>query len=459
LTLVFFYDIIIIDKMGHQNKKRKGRKINMYNAYVTKLKNVRKHPNADRLLCAECFGNGVVVGLDHVENELVLYFPADGRLSLRYSEANNLLRKKDPTTGENIGGYLDPDKRNISCLKLRGERSDGLVMPLDSLKDFTNISKLKDGDLISILNGVLICEKYIPVSQQRTFKSGTYDKKKEPKIKIRFPYFEEHKDTAQLPYNLSAFKFNDTCYITLKMHGTSGRQSYALEEKRKNSWVNRLLKRAPKIVRSWNHVTGTRRVVLEASSTSGYYKDNNFRLKYHDFFKTRLRKGETVYFEILGWVSENTPIMTIADNKKTKDKDFIKKYGDRTVFSYGCNQGENKAYVYRMTLTNEDGYVVEYPTELVSRRCEEMGINFVPIFEKFLFTTSEDLLERVEKYMDGEDPIGKTHIREGVVVRIDNSPTFKAFKHKNFNFKVLENIIKVDSVEPDIEEAQETQSV
>lgn len=32
--------------------------------------------------------------------------------------------------------------------------------------------------------------------------------------------FEEHKDTAQLAYNMSAFKLGDTIYITRKLHGT-----------------------------------------------------------------------------------------------------------------------------------------------------------------------------------------------------------------------------------------------
>ena len=29
----------------------------MYNAYITRIKNLRKHPNADRLQLGECFGN------------------------------------------------------------------------------------------------------------------------------------------------------------------------------------------------------------------------------------------------------------------------------------------------------------------------------------------------------------------------------------------------------------------
>ena len=34
-----------------------------YQGYVTKLKNVRPHPNADRMKLADCFGNTVCVGL------------------------------------------------------------------------------------------------------------------------------------------------------------------------------------------------------------------------------------------------------------------------------------------------------------------------------------------------------------------------------------------------------------
>ena len=60
-----------------------------------------------------------------------------------------------------------------------------------------------------------------------------------------------------------------------------------------------------------------------------------------------------------------------------------------------------------------------------------------------------------EKYYDGPDPIGKTHIREGVVVRIINRPKFCAYKHKNFAFKVLEGLIKDAAEAPDMEESQE----
>ena len=50
----------------------------MYCGYVTTLKNVRQHPNADRMKLADCFGNTVCVGLDAADGEIVIYFPTDG---------------------------------------------------------------------------------------------------------------------------------------------------------------------------------------------------------------------------------------------------------------------------------------------------------------------------------------------------------------------------------------------
>ena len=96
----------------------------MYNAYITRIKNLRKHSNADRLQCGECFGNTVVVSLEYEDNQLGVYFPTDGQLSVEFAEKNNLLRKKDEN-GNNIGGYMDPE-RNVTAIKLRGEKSDGL---------------------------------------------------------------------------------------------------------------------------------------------------------------------------------------------------------------------------------------------------------------------------------------------------------------------------------------------
>lgn len=433
----------------------------MYCAYVTTIRELRKHNNADRLQCATIFGNNVIVDLSYQAGQRVIYFPVDGQLGDEFARENNLVRVKD-AEGNNIGGYLDPDKRNITALKLRGEQSDGLVLPLEVLSKYTDIEKLTDGEQITILNGYEICRKYIPRTNQSQ-KTGTPNTSKtrknngkEASEKVTYPFFVEHIDTAQLAYNQSAFKPGDTCYITLKMHGTSARTMNAIEvtTKRPNKFMRCVFHAKDKVKRQYKTVSGTRRCTLR-NYEGGWYGSNAFRESYHNFFKNRLPKGAEIFYEIVGFVNDTTTIMGRCSNKLVKDKEFAKQYGDETVFSYGCEVGKNDCYVYRMTLTNEDGFTVELPWEQVQIECEKMGVKCVPTFEKFTYTTWEDLMTRVEKYYDGADPIGLSHIREGVVVRIDNRPSFTAYKHKNFSFKVLEGIIKDNSDAPDMEEAEE----
>ena len=246
----------------------------MYCGYVTRLKNVRKHPNADRLVLADVFDSTVVVGANSQDGDIVIYFPCDGQLSAEYCEYNNLLRKKDEN-GNNIGGFLDPDKRNVKAIKLRGERSDGLVMPLSSL-DYIN-KDLKDmlvvGDQITVLDGKEVCRKYIPRGRRTVNRAQT---KKEKRKVNEFPLFEEHRDTEQLDYNIAAFKPGDLVTLTLKMHGTSGRTAY-LPSAGKNKIEHFIFKLFPR----YKYVTGTRRVVLQEFGEGGFYGDNAFRAKYH----------------------------------------------------------------------------------------------------------------------------------------------------------------------------------
>ena len=487
----------------------------MYNAYITRIKNLHKHPNADKLQIGECFGNAIIVSMEYENNQLGIYFPSDGQLSVEFAEANNLLRKKDEE-GNNIGGYMDPDKRNVTAIRLRGEKSDGLFLPLKSLESFGDITTLNEGDRISNFNGHEICCKYIPRRNHRSGGTSKGNKTRKKKVTIS-PLFNEHADTEQLAYNLSAFKPGDEIEITLKMHGTSQRTAYlpvfsGYNDSRACKIGNALRRMAYRfmnkedefeyshdgnIVYDWGYVSGTRRTVLE-NYDGGYYGSNEFREAHSKFFEGKLWKGEEIFYEVVGFTTAGAPIMASADNKKLNDKEFVKQYGKTTVFSYGCDPDpsswvphdhceqepklpQSDIYVYRMTMTNEDGDVVEYTPDFMRYRCEQMGVKCVPVMWKgiippqkyvvsgkteqgddFTFNTDKmyekpgDWVKDIaEQYYDGPDPIGKTHVREGVVVRIINRPKFCAYKHKNFSFKVLEGICKAEAEAPDIEEAED----
>ena len=429
----------------------------MYCAYIVELKSLREHSNADRLLCTEVFGNNVIVSKDYYEGQKCIFFPTDGKIGLEFAEKNNLVRKKDEN-GNNIGGYLDPDKRNVTALKLRGEKSEGLLLPIESLQDFTDINDLKVGDAITVLNGIAICEKYIPRSNQRNSSNYNNSKGNKKKTKkITYPFFEEHIDTAQLAYNMNAFKPGDTIYLTRKLHGTSARTAFAIKTIKKSpNFIQKLFHIKPKVKEEWELVSGTRRTILK-NYDGGFYGSNKFRKQYHDFFEGKLPKSFEVYYEIVGYVDgTETPIMGKCSNKLVKDKEFEKMYGKETVFTYGCEVGTSHFYVYRITLTSDDGVVTEVPWEVVKIWCERWGCKHVPELEKFLYTTWEDLNNRVNQYLDQPEPLANgSHVCEGVVVRIDNREKFTAYKQKGFYFKCLEGIIKDNSDAPDMEEAEE----
>lgn len=425
-----------------------------YSAYITKLKDVKKHPNADRLQIGKCFDSQVIVGMDAKTGDIGIFFPTDGRIVKEFLEANDLIAKIDPITGERSGGFFD-EKGKVRAQRFRKEKSEGFFCPLTYLDYLSpDYSKLKEGTAFSEIEGKKICWKYIP--QRRASSSGP----RQAKAKSKFIYFREHKETGQLQYNLSEFKPGDFLIISEKLHGTSARSSNSLEQHfgKIAQIVNKLTRRQlidP--VQEYKYVYGSRKVVITpgVSRPNGWYGENEgFRQKCHDLFEGKLRRGETVYYEIVGWAAEGVTIMPVVSNSKLADKAFSKRYGPETVFSYGCAPGTNHVYVYRMTTTDPEGNEVEYDWDAMRRRCEEMAVDVVPELARLKYDGDPDkLTELVNSMLSGPSVLCPAHLREGVVVSRYGS-RWLALKAKSFEFKVLEGIIK-DSGVADIEESQE----
>ena len=465
--------------------------------YIVKIDKLRPHSNADRLQIATFFGNDVCISLDNQLDDIGVYFPTDLQLSEEFCVANDLVRRKDEN-GNPAGGFLEPGKRNVKCIKLRGEKSDGLYLPI-SCFDYLNLGyEFKIGDTIDVIDGHEICCKYIPRSNKKSNSVKTLvDSSKKTKMPYA-PLFKEHIDTEQLAYNLADFHSGDLVEITLKMHGTSQRTAHLPVFKgyketwldKVNNWLGKFFNKAGDgntyhgtPIYDWDYVTGTRRTVIEDFEKKSYYDSNDFRKEHAEQLKGKLHKGETVYYEVVGFQTNGVPIMPSGNNAKTNDPEFIKQFGKTTVFSYGCHPGglkededhmgvlikepaESAMYVYRMSMMNEDGVEVDYTPDYMRYRCEQMGVNCVPVLWKGYIpehcaseaddtiTPGEWIFNVANRYVDGADPIGKTHLREGVVVRIINRPKFKAYKQKSFHFKCIEGLIKETSAIPDIEEAE-----
>lgn len=423
-----------------------------HSAHIVVLSGVEKHPNADRLQKAKVFGSGIVVGLDAKDGDIGVYFQSGLALDLVFASSNDLIRRKNPETGAPEGGMLDTNCR-IRTQKFRGESSDGLFLPLDSLM-LAGVSphvvkELVPGDYFDEIDGIPICSKYIiPVKNT----GGATSKLPKTQGSIMF---KEHYDTAQLRFNLHTFTDKDYIIVTEKLHGTS--QRIANVQKLNvltgiKKFIANLLGLATEYV-YWEDMVGTRRTVVKSD---GYYS-KDFRYEASKPFFGRLQKGETIYYEVVGYAGDKA-IMGTVDNEKL-GPEFVAKYGKKTTFTYGCLPGGFDIYVYRITLTNEDGYSMDYTWDTIERRCAELNVKHVPVLFKgniLDFTgrryengVDVNFKERLENCADdevmGDSTVDSKHVKEGIVIRVEGTSCPKTYKHKSFEFKVLEGIIKPET--------------
>jgi hypothetical protein len=429
-----------------------------HQALVAPIRDTRPILGADKIVLAFVAGYNVIIGTDVKEGDLGLFFTSELCLSPEFCEKNNLFRKKDPETGENIGGYFEPNAR-VRAIKLKGAKSEGFWIPLDSLSyTSTNIKSLKDGDQIDVVNGFKICEKYYtPATRRRMNQNKSSLKKKENLM------FHKHVDTEQLKRSLNEIHQGDILHISVKQHGTSGRTTHCLDEVpiprgKIASFFAKLFKR-PETRKEWRYLTGSRNVILEKSTGDGFYKTDEFR--YNAIKNINLHKGETLFYELVGYVDDTTPIMATHDSTKLKDKNIEKRFGKTITYTYGCAPGECALYVYRITQTNEDGYSVDLSWPQVVARSTDLGLKTVPHLETFIYDgNSEALLKKVDKLTNGDsgvdavaDPIDRSHPLEGIVLRVE-SCSGKVFwlKEKCLIFKILEGIMKEDDSIVDLEE-------
>lgn len=442
-------------------------------AYVCRLKGISPIEGADRIVRADMFNETVITGIDNKEGTLGLLFDCDTQLSHEFASNNNLYRHSELNVNKEVTGYLE-DSRRIRPIKLRGVKCSAMFIPVDSL-DFTGFRDIfVEGSEIDTFNNVPICNKYISEETRRSQNQQKAVKKN------LVPTFKEHIDTDQLSKNMDKIKEGDLVIVTEKLHGTSARCGYLPVEKSYTKFEKFLfnyiawpiLYRQIGIADTYKEhefVIGSRRVVKsvgeETITGEGYHDTDIWSISARKYFEGKLHKGETVYYEIVGYEPTGTPIMNSSSNEKLKSfmekdeyKAFIEKYGQTTEFHYGLEKGQYEIYVYRITMTNEDGESIDYSWKQVQSRCERLGVKVVPTYIQN-FVTREDveteghLSNIFNIYRDRPSEIFPQHIKEGICVRIENgSMTPIILKDKTYIFKVLEGIIK-DNGKVDLEEA------
>lgn len=415
----------------------------MYQAIVARIK-TKPHPNADRIQLGDVLGNQVVVGLNTQDGELGIYFPTDGVLSHEFCLANNLYNKAARAVlnlGDGPTGFFDV-KRRIRTQRFRGEKSDGLWMPLTCVEYLGwAANTLTEGMMFDSYNGSPICEKWYS-KKTSSFIAGNKSNRKKGEI----PGFPKHMDTDQWSYYKDQIDPLSIITISEKLHGTSHRVGLVLDDTRKwwQFWKPR-----------WTRLDGSRNVILGASSGQGYYGSDEFRTKATPVVG---RKGEVLFGEIVGWVDPITPIMPSAKIDKKELPDEYAQYGDSMDYIYGQTPGHCEFFVYRIVQFNEDGEGVELSDPQVRKRAEQLGYRCPPLLYCGVMGDGDNhQADMIVRSLTGDTSlpslVDPDQIREGVIVRVDSPDGHtKFYKSKSFAFKLLEGIIKSNEDYQDVEE-------
>lgn len=434
-------------------------------AYVAVLGNIRPIPGADFIDLADVTLNGVtqtqiVTSKGTKEGTKVVYF--DSNLCLDEKFITNIDKLSPDYNKEgfkSISAYLSKGIR-VKVIKLKGTISNGLVIDLEKVQKLYPKNILIEGDCFVELEGERICYKYMPPVKKTSHVNGKARSKKEEFI---LPgHFPEHIDTAQLLRNVKEVNPEDCIWITRKMHGTSSRTGNVLVTRKLNFFEKLLIKMGVKIdVNQYSYAYGSRRVnkkveSFELGDKNHYYSADVWTDVGEKYFKGKLHKGEVVFYEIVGYLSDGKCIQKIG------------KY----EFNYGTKKGEADIYVYRITMTNEDGDTIEYSTRAVKERCVQLGVKSV---QEYYYGLAKDKYPEIPvdenwhsafasrlkaEYLEKNcwDCIVKDTPDEGIVLRREVGG-ISSFKLKSERFLNKESEASEADLTTDIEEEDVSQSL
>lgn len=420
-----------------------------YKGIVSKVERVVEIQGADKIQVAVVLGEYTIVSKEIKVGDIGILFPAGTQLSVDYCSVNNLFRDKEKNSDKSKSGFFD-DNRKVRCQKFMGVKSEAYFAPLDSVY-YTGVdpSVLTPMFAFEELNGVKVCQKFFNPNTQK-IKS---EKGKKVSKKAQAPFFYEHVETSQYKYEKHKIQKGDLISIQAKGHGSSGRSGLQLVQKQLPTWKEWVNKLIPvfKPSKVYEHVVGTRRVLLDKPEKEGFHGSEAWRFEIASKIEPYLTNGMTCYYEIVGYANSK-PIMATHSMSKIKDKKYQKKYGDVVTYKYNCMEGCSDFYIYRITYTTDSGEVIDFTQPQLVKWCNDRGLKpSLDVVEPFIFDGDFDKLDAlVEELTERPDVLTEdfrdpSHPSEGIVIRIDNGDTTPLFlKSKSFLFKVLEGIAQED---------------
>jgi hypothetical protein len=393
-----------------------------YLAKVVQIKELKKHPNADKLQIAIIDFQEVIVGMDTKVGDVCIFFPLESQINSSFLAHTNSYRHSNlnEIVNDEKCGFFE-DNGRVRAVRLRGQKS--------------------------MVNKIQILKKYFVPTRN----SGLSNRQgKKPRIsRLVEGQVHLHVDTENLLRNIDKINLEDYISITYKVHGTSFWVSNILV-KRKLKLYEKALKTIGVKIKDieYDYVYGSRKVVKNEFETSHkeHYYEYDLWGEIKEELKDKIPQGYTLYGECLGY---------------TKSGGCIQK-----GYDYGCEQEQKKLMIYRITLTNEFGFVYNLSTLEIKEFCDRYGLEYVPLFyygkvidllfRKDLLIGDEEWRGDFIKYLQREYTekdcfICKNKVpEEGIVLRKESGFQFDTYKLKSFKFLEYETKL-LDEGNVDIE--------
>lgn len=435
--------------------KSKNANIN-YLAKIVEIKEFHKHSDSEvtKLKCCYIDGYNIITGID-AEPGLYVYFPTACCLNPNLLSYCNLYRHGELNRVQTETGMFD-DNGRVRAIRLRGELSEGFILPIVAFQNWivaeTNQSlEIEPGTEFDSAEHegktFWVNKKYIPKNtrMQGAPGSGSKGRGKQPKglDKVVENQFRFHYDTVLIKKCPNVLRPFHLISITEKVHGTSGISAYVLC-RRPAKWYEKVIDfftRNNTSYLKYDYLYSSRSVVknqyYNKNAGSGFYGVDVWKYA-DDIVRPHLIKGMTAYYEIIGYLPNGSYI------QKGYDYGYVPPTSEE--YKYGTHFGIR---IYRITLTNVDGFVHEFSTQEVQQWSRAHDLT--PVEEYYYGMAgnlykdldieqhwNENFLSRLANdtsfNMECNSPTCKNKVpHEGVVIKIENMKS-EAFKLKCFKF-------------------------
>lgn len=403
-----------------------------YAAAVVRIPAVVDLPGLDNLVGVPVLGHQALTTRGVEVGDLRVVFTAEIRLSTEYAFENDLHR--DATLNKTEATGMLETNRRIRAIKLRKNRSDALLMPLESLAYAgVDVTQLKEGDTFDVLNGHAICEKYVVPTRG----NGNHTQKQLQKIWRRTDekMLPEHVSTANYFRSVDEIAGDAELIVTAKEHGTSVRISNTIV-KVKRSWKERLAAKLGVRVldHEYDYIHGSRKVIKDPESLrADHFYGFDLWSREGEKLRGTLPLGTIVYAEIVGYAEKGSPV--------------------QRGYDYGIPDGECRLRVYRVSRISPDGFLSDLSWDQTVSFCRDHGLTHVPELWRgphSEFNPDEWLDKRFfdQGYRDCLPLPNKKLVDEGVVIRVNDGALIpRLYKIKSAEFLRHESKLLDEGIE------------